>query len=70
MKLTAHNLTNGTSTISFVVWSKKGAGMVNVYSPGDAGGDMKSTADARKYWLLMIEKYGYKQAESTVVEPC
>ncbi len=70
MTLKAHNLVSGSSVIRFVVWSRKGSGMVNVYTPGDAGGDMMSIEGARKYWQDMIAKHGYSRGEDCTVQPC
>jgi hypothetical protein len=70
MKLTARNLVIGNSTICFVVWSRQGSGMVNVYSPGDSGGETMSLEDARNYWREMIAKHGYSRAEDSIAEPC
>ena len=57
MKLTANNLVSKTrnETISFVVWSKQGGGMVNVFSNGSSG-EMMSLEGARKYWNDMVTK--------------
>jgi hypothetical protein len=70
MKLTANNLVSktGRETIRFVVWSRQGEGMVNVYSPG-SWGDFMTLEGARIYWKQMVEKFGYKKAPATTVEP-
>lgn len=71
MKLTANNLVSktGSETISFVVWSKQGSGMVNVFSNGSSG-EMMTIEAARKYWKDMVTKWGYKKAPATTIEPC
>ena len=70
MTLKAHNLVSGSSVIRFVVWSQKGSGMVNVYTPGDAGGDMMSIEGARRYWQDMIAKHGHSRGADFTVLPC
>lgn len=69
MKLTANNLVCGGSTIRFVVWSRRGQGMVNVYVPGDSGGHMMSVEAAREYWQKAIREWGYRRGDDSVVEP-
>jgi|LakMenEpi03Aug12_release.lakeMendotaPanAssembly.Ray.scaffolds.fasta_scaffold2595582_1 hypothetical protein len=70
MKMTASNLVSktGNETIRFVVWSRQGEGMVEVGSPGSCG-DMMTLEGARNYWKQMVEKWGYKKAPATTVEP-
>lgn len=72
MKLIANNLVSqdGSETITFVVWSKQGTGMVNVFGKGGSGGEMLSIEAARKYWKTMVAKWGYKKAPQTTIEPC
>ena len=64
MKLTSHNLKNGSSIIRFVQWNTQGTGMVNVFSPGDGGGEIMSIAGARAYWKKCVEQWGYKKIDS------
>lgn len=68
MKLKSHNLTNGSDTVQFVVWSKQGEGMVNVFRSGDDGGEMLSLDGARKRWSE-LKRFGYSAAGSSTVEP-
>jgi len=68
MKLKAHNLTNGNETIRFVVWWRKGSGMVDVFSVGSGSSEIMSLADARAYWKQMLN-HGYEVAPATIHEP-
>lgn len=67
MNLKSHNLTNGSDTVQFVVWSKRGEGMVNVFRSGDDGGEMLSVDGARKRWNE-LKRVGYSDAGSSTVE--
>lgn len=69
MTLTVHNLVKKTDRICFAVWSKKGTGMVNVFTPGDTGGEMMSVENARKYYASMVE-CGYVKSEDTTLQCC
>lgn len=70
MRRKAHQLISktGNNIIRFVVWSSKGDGMVNVYTPGDSGGEMMNLEQSRQYWRDMIKKHGYTQTNSVSVE--
>ena len=74
MKLKAHNVTsqNGRETLRFVVWSRQGSGMVNIFAVGSSQGscEMKSLEAAREYYLRCVNDWGYVPAPSTTFEPC